>query len=140
MAKSRRQFNIAVLFLIVALLLCQINLGVIETSCRYVSDELPDKFGHQQRSLSTITKNPLGSFRPLEQINSRSHGSLFSIKPQTRGKEYQRSLARILLLFALTLCFLKAAFRHLRFKLLLPENAAASSLILLFIHSKDGKK
>lgn len=140
MFEYRRKINIATLFLAVTLLLCQINISVVDTSCRYVSDELSDGGGAQHRSIPTITDNAFDRFGSAELISSRSHGSLFSIRTQARGKEYQRSLVRTLLLFVLALCFLKAAFSYLRSGLLLPEDAVASSIILFFIHSKDGKK
>ena len=135
-----KRINILALLLVVALLSCEINLAVENTSYRYASDVLSANSEVQDQSLSRIADTAFADLGTPELISGRNNGSLFGIRSQTKGREFQRSVLRILLLFVLVLCFLKIASRHLRFRLLLPEDAVASSIILFFIHNKDGKK
>ena len=135
-----KRINILALLLVVALLSCEINLAVENTSYRYGSDILSANSEVQDQSLSPIADTAFADLGTPELISGRNNGSLFGIRSQTKGREFQRSGLRILLLFVLVLCFLKIASRYLRFRLLLPEDAVASSIILFFIHNKDGKK
>ena len=135
-----RRMNIPVLVLVFALLLCEINLTATDTSYRFASVELSNCGEVQDRSNSPITDTAFVEYSFPDLIIGRNNGSLFSIRAQTKGKGFQRSSLRALLLFVLTLCFLNTAFRHLRFRQFSPGDAVASSIVLFFIHSKDGKK
>jgi hypothetical protein len=135
-----KRINSIALFLAFALLLCEVNFTVADTSYRYVSDALSANSEVQDQSLSKIADTSFDDLGTPELISGRSNGSLFGVRSQTKGREFQRLGVRLLLLFVSIICFLLIAFRHLRFRLFLPKDAVASSVILFFIHSKDGKK
>lgn len=135
-----KRINIPVLFMIVALLLCEFNLTVIDDSYTSVSDVVSDNGAVQEQSISPVANASFVDFCSLESISAHSSDSLLSIRSQTRGKGFQRSLTRILLLFTSILCLFTIASRHCKGWLFLPEDATISSVILCFIHSKDGKK
>ncbi|MBQ9060641.1 MAG: hypothetical protein IJ128_05825 [Firmicutes bacterium] len=135
-----RRIHLFVLFMIAALLLCEFSLTVTDPSYRIVSDEFSGSGAAQSQSLSSAAQPAFGELGTPELIRSHSFGSLFSIRAKTKGRESQRSFVRLLLLLTLALCFFGAILRHFRPGLLLPEGAAASSVILSFIHSEDGKK
>ena len=135
-----RQINISAIVLVIALLVCEINFAVTDTPYHFVSDELSDGSIVLEQDHSQITDSAFAACGTPELISGRNNGSLISIRSQAKGKTSQRSPVRNLLLFILSLCFLKAAFSHLKSGVLLPEDAVASSVVLFFIHNKDGKK
>ncbi|MDO4869145.1 MAG: hypothetical protein Q4A65_02460 [Bacillota bacterium] len=134
-----RRIHILTLVLVLALLLCEINLTVTDNSYRHISDLLSASGTVQDQGLSR-SGSAAGTLGTPELIRGRIHNSLLGIRVQTKGRELQRLGIRLLLLFVSVLCLLSIAFRHLRFRLLLPEYAITSSTILYFIHRKDGKK
>lgn len=134
-----RRINIPVLFIAIALLFSGINLSAADHSCRAVSDAFSTQRGTEDRSLLPASGQSFVKHGSLEMISGTVSGSRFSIRSQSK-KGLRNSVSRVLLLLVCLLCLLKITFHHLRFRLFLPENRAASSVILFFIHSKDGKK
>ena len=135
-----KRINIPALFMVITLLLCEFNFTVIDDSYSFVSDTLSDSGAVQEQSISPIADASFVDFCTLESISSSRSASLLTIRSQTKGKGLQRSIVRILLLFASILFLFKIAFRSFNGWLYPPENAVTSSLILCFIHNKDGKK
>ena len=135
-----KRSNILVMFLITVLLLCEVSLPVTDSSYSIVSDMASASGQLQGQALSPVAGTSVSELGTPELISGRGYGSLLRIRPQTKGKESQRSIVRLLLLFVLALCLLQTALRHLRYRLLLPEDAGGSSVILSYIHNKDGKK
>jgi len=132
--------HLLIMFFVFALLLCEINFTAADASYGTVINVLSAGNETQSQDLSPSSGAAGSDLGTPELIRRHNSGSLLSIRLQTRGKELQRLGIRILLLFVLVLLFLKLAFRWFKFSLALPENAIASSIILFFIHSKDGKK
>ena len=128
-----------ILFMVFALLLCEINLTVTDASYRFALNAAADNGTVQDQSLAPIAYSD-DEFCTRESNRGTAYGSLFNIRSQTKGKGVQRLGPRILLIFVSVLCLLSIASRYLKRRLLLPKDAGASSNILLFIHSKDGKK
>ena len=135
-----KRSNILVLFLIFALLLCEISLPVTDRSYSIISDTASVSGQIRGQSLSPAGTASFSELGTPELISGHSFGSLFSIRSQTKGTKSHRSIVRLLLLLVFVLCLLQTALRHLRYRLLLPESKGASSAILCFIHNKDGKK
>lgn len=129
-----------ILFLIIAFLLCGVSLPVTDSCYSIVSDTSSISGQIRGQSLSPIADTSFSELGTPELISGHSYGSLFSIRSQTKGTKSQRSIVRLLIFFVFVLCLLQTALRHFRYRLLLPEDANASSLILCFIHNKDGKK
>lgn len=135
-----KRSNILVMLLIIVLLLCEVSLPVTDRSYSIVSDLSSARGQLQGQSLSPVATASFSELGTPELISGRGYGSIFRIRSQTKGKESQRSIVRLLLLFVLALCLLQTPLRHLRYRLLLPEEAGISSAILSYIHRKDGKK
>ena len=135
-----KRSNILIMFLIIVLLLCEVSLPVTDNSYSIVSDLSSARGQLQGQSLSPAATASFSELGTPELISGRGYGSIFRIRSQTKGKESQRSIVRLLLLFVLALCLLQTPLRHLRYRLLLPEEAGISSAILSYIHRKDGKK
>lgn len=135
-----KRSNILVMLLIIVLLLCEVSLPVIDRSYSIVSDMSSARGQLSGQSLSRASAASFSELGTPELISGRGYGSIFRIRSQTKGKESQRSIVRLLLLFVLALCLLQTPLRHLRYRLLLPEEAGISSAILSYIHRKDGKK
>lgn len=135
-----KRSNILVLFLITLLLLCEVSLPVTDSSYSIVSDMASASGQLQGQALSPVATTSFSELGTPELISGRGYGSIFRIRSQTEGKESQRSIVRILLLFVLALCLLQTPLQHLRYRLLLPEKTGISSAILSYIHRKDGKK
>lgn len=135
-----KRISILALLLVFALLLCEFNLTVTDSSYSYVADLTSDSSEVQGQSLSSAASTGFVEFDTPEVIRGHNYGSLSSIRTRANGKASQRSGIRLLLLFVLILCLLRIVPRHLKYRLLLPEDATTSSRILFFIHCKDGKK
>ena len=138
-----KRTNIAALFMVFALLLCEFGLAVTDNSYRIASDGFGVSSGSgeaREASLSEDVDVTFVDYDTPELISARHSGSLFSVRSQSKGREFQRGGLRLLLLLASVLCLLRIALRPLRFSLLLPGDADAASVILCFIHRKDGKK
>lgn len=134
-----KRSGIVVKLLIVLLFFSGVSLPVTDSSYNIVSDTHSHSGRLQGQSLSPITPS-LSELGTPELISGHGYGSLLRIRSQMKGKEYQRSIVRLLLLFVLALCLIQIALRYLRYRLLLPEYTGSSYTILSFIHNKDGKK
>ena len=132
-----KRISILTLILVFALLLCSVNLTVVDASYRYVSGALSSNSNVLGQSSSSAAD---ADFDIPESIRAHTNDLLFGIRSQSKGRVFQRVGIKLLLLFILVFCFLTIAFRHFKSRLFLPENAIASSIILFFIHDKDGKK
>lgn len=135
-----RRSSILVMFLIFALLLCEVGLPVTDSSCSIGSDASSVSGRIQGHTLSPIAGTASSELGTPELIRGHGYGFLLRIRSQAKGKESQRSIVRLLLLFVLALCLLRTVLRYLRCRRMLPEDAGTSSAILSFIHNKDGKK
>ena len=131
--------NISILFMVIALLLCEFNLSVTADSYRLVSDAFSYGGAVQEQSISPVADTSSVDVCTFESVSGQ-YGSLQCIRSQTKGNSLQRTIVRILLFFAAIFSSLAIAFRYCKGRLYLPENAVTSTVILHFIHSKDGKK
>lgn len=135
-----KRINIIAMFMILVLLLCEFDLAASDASYRLATDLKASSTAAQDRALSQDRTPAFMDFNTPESISGRSAGSLFSIRSQSKGRESQGFGLRLLLFFVAVLCLFRIALRHLIFRLVLPGDADASSVILSFIHLKDGKK
>lgn len=135
-----KRINFIALFLAFALLLCEINVTAADAPYRHVSDALSASGKVQDQSLTRSSDAAVTDLGTPELISGRNIGQLFGIRSQSKGRELQRLGVKLLLLCISVFCFLGITIRYCMFRLFLPDDAIASSVILLFIHSKDGKK
>lgn len=134
-----RRINILILFLVLALFLCEINFTVADTSYSQWSNERSAKGTVQDQSLSSGADTALVELGTTELV-SGPNGSLFEIRSQSKRTAFQRLGIRLLLLIVSVFCILRIALQRLKCRVFLPEQSITSSIILCFIHSKDGKK
>lgn len=140
----KKRIPVLAMFMVCAILLCEINLSAAYNSYNLLSEILSDMGqSHSQtqdQSLTSIADDAYIEFCTPELISGHIYNSLFNIRPLTRGKRSQGSFIRILLLFAVILCLPGISIRHLKYGIYLPKKTDAASVILFYIHNKDGKK
>ena len=88
-----KRTNIAALFMVFALLLCEFGLAVTDNSYRIASDGFGVSSGSgeaREASLSEDVDVTFVDYDTPELISARHSGSLFSVRSQSKGREFQR--------------------------------------------------
>lgn len=135
-----KRINIAALFMVFAILICEINLCLTDNAYNIGDGAISGSLRPQNQSITADTDSVYIEFCTPELIGGYLYESLFNLRLNAKGKESQNSNFRILTLFTVILCLLEMAYRHLNFGGFLSKETDTSGIILCYIHNKDGKK
>lgn len=140
----KKRIPVLAMLMVCAILLCEINISAAYNSYNLLSEILSDmgqsQDQFQDQSLTSIADDAYIEFCTPELISGHIYNSFFNLRPLTRGKKVQSTFLRILFLLAAILCLSRGFFRHLKYRIILLKKTDASSIILFYIHNKDGKK
>ncbi|MDO4961853.1 MAG: hypothetical protein Q4E57_08395 [Eubacteriales bacterium] len=137
----KKKLSILALFMIIAVLLCDINISFRSNAyCISELEELSGSDTDEGRIMPVNIDPALIDFCTPEFLNGRLYAPILSGGQQVRGMEANYQFARILAIWSAFLCVIEIAFRRFKFSGLPTRLTGAASAILLYIQDTDGKK
>lgn len=125
--------------LICAFLLCEINLSLNKITCNPISHIASDDSNTHEQSLEAITDIICIEFCTPDMISGHPYDTLFNIRMRANEKSAQNNILRLFTIFVL-LCLFGLSFFIIHYVSFQSEKTNTSTVILSFIHKKDGKK